>query len=145
MWMCDPKILCRQHLLGDHVELHMFLGHIRKGKRIDGYIAKNCLEMTSIESRHDELVTEMLRRGMNHKSPLPFPPHFHFHHYVPEDVNFKINREASLNEITNRCYDCQIRYLLVVECYNNDSTINSDLIGDKGENHGTGTQQNLPR
>ena len=24
MWMVNPRIMCRQHLLGEHVEIHMF-------------------------------------------------------------------------------------------------------------------------
>lgn len=28
MWMVDPKIMCRKHLLGEHLELHMLAGCI---------------------------------------------------------------------------------------------------------------------
>ena len=31
MWMIDPKLLCRKHLLGEHLEIHMFVGTINKG------------------------------------------------------------------------------------------------------------------
>ena len=31
MWLVNPALLCRQHLLGEHVEMHMFAGHILEG------------------------------------------------------------------------------------------------------------------
>lgn len=32
MWVVNPKILCRKHLLGEHVELHMATGHLQRGR-----------------------------------------------------------------------------------------------------------------
>jgi hypothetical protein len=69
-WMVDTKILCNRHLLGEHVEHHMFIGSINKGKNIDGFIKNNLLEPLSLESRHAELVLEMESRRINHKSEL---------------------------------------------------------------------------
>lgn len=34
MWMVPPELMCRQHLLGEHVELHMFVGAINKGTSV---------------------------------------------------------------------------------------------------------------
>ena len=31
MWMVDPQIMCRQHLLGEHTEMHMFVGTLKRG------------------------------------------------------------------------------------------------------------------
>jgi hypothetical protein len=28
MWMVDPRIMCRNHLLGEHAEIHMFVWNI---------------------------------------------------------------------------------------------------------------------
>lgn len=39
MWMLPPETMCRKHLLGEHVELHMLLGSLRRGKNIDGFLA----------------------------------------------------------------------------------------------------------
>ena len=36
MWMLPPECMCRKHLLGEHVELHMLLGSMRRGKSIEG-------------------------------------------------------------------------------------------------------------
>ena len=43
MWMVDPKIMCRKHLLGEHVEHHMFVGTINKRISIVGYLRDNLL------------------------------------------------------------------------------------------------------
>jgi hypothetical protein len=69
--MVDPKIMCRQHLLGEHVELHMLVGSINRGISLDGYINDGLIELDMIRERHQELVDEMHRRGYRHKSPLP--------------------------------------------------------------------------
>lgn len=31
MWLVPPSHMCRKHLLGEHVELHMLLGTLKKG------------------------------------------------------------------------------------------------------------------
>ena len=70
MWMIDPKMLCKKHLLGEHVELHMFVGTINKNKKLDGYKKNGLVEVHNIKLRHRELAAEMIARGMNHQSPL---------------------------------------------------------------------------
>jgi len=30
MWMCDPRILCRKHLIAEHCETGSFIGSIKK-------------------------------------------------------------------------------------------------------------------
>lgn len=70
MWGVDPKFLCRNHLLGEHVEMHMFAGTIRKGISIQGYIDKKLVNPRLIKVRHDILVEEMKSRGYNHNSDL---------------------------------------------------------------------------
>jgi len=70
MWGVEPSLLCQQHLLGEHVEMHMFVGTIRKGISIQGYIDKGLVDPAKIKQRHEELSAEMVFRGMNHNSPL---------------------------------------------------------------------------
>lgn len=97
MWMVNPELLCRRHLLGEHVELHMFVGTIQKNISIEGYLANGLLEVHNIRKRHEELVKEMESRGMNHKSPLP---PFHEFHAGEVDV------QRSLAELYERCRFC---------------------------------------
>lgn len=71
MWMIDPALMCRQHLLGEHVELHMFVGSMRKGISMKGYCENNLMEPRKLPERHEALVAEMRSRfGTNHKSPM---------------------------------------------------------------------------
>jgi hypothetical protein len=98
MWMVDPKIMCQQHLLGEHCELHMIAANIKLGRSIDGYIAINAIEPQSIGRRHDELVVEMDRRGMNHQSPLDFSTELY--------QEIIIDRAAALKLLTERCHRC---------------------------------------
>ena len=70
MWNIDPKLMCRQHLLGEHVEMHMFKAVILGGKSVNGYLKNGLLNLGEIKKRHDVLVYEMIRRGFEHKSPM---------------------------------------------------------------------------
>ncbi len=70
MWMIDPKLMCRKHLLGEHRELHALVGILKKGTGIQGYLDNNLIETHNIVNRHEELVKEMTNRGYSHKSPL---------------------------------------------------------------------------
>ena len=98
MWLVNPRCLCRKHLLGEHVELHMTIGCINKGTSIRGYIEKGLLETHKILERHEELVIEMNRRGYKHNSPckeFECPP--------PEGF---VDIEANYKELKNRCKEC---------------------------------------
>lgn len=99
MWQVDPRVLCTKHLLGEHVETHMFVGAMRKGTSMRGFIDNGLLDGASLADRHEDLVSEMTRRGMKHKSPLP---------QVPEEHCFSspIDTAANLLELARRCPDC---------------------------------------
>lgn len=98
--MVDPKILCRNHLLGEHHETHMFVGTINKGINITGYIDGKLLEVHSLRSRHDSLVLEMKCRGYNHNSPLAEFDSFESGSICVED---------NLIELQSRCEECKRR------------------------------------
>jgi hypothetical protein len=70
MWMVPPEMMCQQHLLGEHVELHMLAGWILHGRSLDGYAADGLVDTRRIYSRHTELAKEMAKRNMNHDSAL---------------------------------------------------------------------------
>jgi hypothetical protein len=108
MWMVRPQTMCNKHLLGEHVECHMFAGTIRKGIRLDGYIRNNCFEGISLRRRHRTLAKEMEGRGMAHKSEMP------------GDLNYinlpgKIDRKANEENLYGRCPECKRRHLLLEE------------------------------
>lgn len=73
IWDLPPAMLCRQHLLGEHRELHALWSILTTGK--GGYA--NHPETTrwrgkqaALYARHDALVIEMNRRGYHHRTPL---------------------------------------------------------------------------
>jgi hypothetical protein len=73
IWDIEPCCLCRNHLLGEHRELHAVWSIITGDKK--GY--KNHPEtvrwrgkLAALYRRHQELVREMNLRGYRHESPL---------------------------------------------------------------------------
>jgi Pyrimidine dimer DNA glycosylase len=73
IWDIPPEKLCRNHLLGEHNELHAIWNILTQGKK--GY--SNHPEtkrwkgkLRALFCLHEEIVQEMIARGYNHKSPL---------------------------------------------------------------------------
>ena len=89
--------MCRKHLLGEHVEIHMAVATLRLGRSVAGFLEKGLLELSSLRRRHDELVAEMLRRGYRHNSPLG---------PIPRRKGGKIDRRANMLELARCCPDC---------------------------------------
>lgn len=108
MWMIDPEIMCRQHLLGEHVEIHMFIGCINKGMNLKGYLEKGLIEPISIFERHEELVKEMENRGYKHNSPLPEVDLELF-------TDWKIDEHESFKELIDRCPECYEKWSCVYD------------------------------
>jgi hypothetical protein len=103
MWLVNPKIMCRQHLLGEHVEIHMFIGAISRGQSVKGYLQKGLLEVHSLYFRHGELVEEMKRRNYRHRSDLD-------EKWRNTEKVGAIDKEKNLEELIKRCPRCKYRY-----------------------------------
>jgi hypothetical protein len=110
MWLVNPLILCRRHLLGEHLEHHMFIGSFRKHINIDGYINNNLLEPLLLVQRHNALVIEMKNRGYDHRSPISSD--FNITKYIKnlDHLNYKINRKSAFIDLISRCINCRKRY-----------------------------------
>ena len=104
MWLIDPKILCKNHLLGEHNELHKLVGAINKGKNLKGYYEKKLVDPMLMYFRHHQLVREMLDRNYNHKSELPLINYKD----VPYDI--RIDLDKNLLDLLSRCEECRKRY-----------------------------------
>lgn len=102
MWMVDPELLCRRHLLGEHQELHKLLGHIRKDNLevVKGHAEAGDIDTSEIQWRHDALTKEMKRRGYSHASPTD---------YEDELGLGSVDRDGNLKELKDRCKKCQER------------------------------------
>lgn len=73
IWDVSPDILCRQHLLGEHRELHGLWNILVQGKT--GYsrhpeTRRWVGKLAALYTRHEALVDEIERRGYRHNSPL---------------------------------------------------------------------------
>ena len=73
IWDIEPERLCRNHLLGEHGELHAIWNILTRNKK--GY--SNHPEtkrwrgkLKALYKRHEALAREMVQRGYKHKSPL---------------------------------------------------------------------------
>lgn len=71
----DPSLLCRQHLLGEHREVHCVWSIVsdpdgRGGYRNHPEVRRWVGRKAALYRRHRALVEEMRRRGYRHRSPL---------------------------------------------------------------------------
>jgi hypothetical protein len=99
MWLVNPKIMCRKHLLGEHLELHMLVGCLRKQKNIKGYLENGLADPSLIIDRHRELVAEMKHRGYKHFSPIG---------EFPQQVSrCNIDSKKNVQELVDRCLKCR--------------------------------------
>lgn len=113
MWMVDPKVMCRKHLLGEHVEMHMFLGSMLKGTSMKGYCDNNLMEPQQLKARHDALVVEMEARGYNHKSPMSQSDFSTGLFLMPITLQtVKIDPVPAAADLFGRCEECSVMYNL---------------------------------
>ncbi|MFC2157762.1 pyrimidine dimer DNA glycosylase/endonuclease V [Acidobacteriota bacterium] len=73
IWDVSPSLLCRQHLLGEHRELHAVWNILTLGKK--GYSTHPETKrwegkLKALYNRHQDLVDEMQKRGYNHHTDL---------------------------------------------------------------------------
>lgn len=102
--MIAPELLCRQHLLGEHNELHKIVGHIAKGniEVVRGHAKRKQVVTSKIGERHGRLVQEMEARGYNHHSPLD---------YEDELGVGEVDLEDNIGDLKSRCAHCRERML----------------------------------
>ena len=73
VWDIPPEKLCRNHLLGEHSELHGIWSILTRGKK--GYanhpeVVRWRGKLKALYKKHEEIVDEMVARGYQHNSPL---------------------------------------------------------------------------
>ncbi|OKY77375.1 MAG: Pyrimidine dimer DNA glycosylase T4 endoV family [Candidatus Methanohalarchaeum thermophilum] len=111
MWMIDPELMCMQHVVGEHRELHALKGSLERTKpKYDNHekhrknlttLAKSgIIELKSLKERHEELVEYM----DNHKSPIGETPTLE---HLPEEVrNAEVDKEKAIKDLINRPEAC---------------------------------------
>lgn len=73
VWDVPPSLLCRQHLLGEHRELHglwRILTDNRQGYSHHLETRRWRGKLAALYQRHEVLAAELARRGYQHASPL---------------------------------------------------------------------------
>lgn len=103
MWNVPTHLMCRQHLLGEHVEIHMFIGVIKRDLSVEGYLRNGLLDPSMLYLRHDEIVHEMDIRGYNHQSPLELI-------LIPRDLlraEVFVDVDKNLADLYKRCESCR--------------------------------------
>jgi hypothetical protein len=96
--------LCLQHLLGNHGELHKHRHVFVRQHSITGRLGQ--IEPLAMQTWHDALARELLRRGYRHESPYTLPPL----DYLPlKDRLGRVDRETALENLTRRCAACRER------------------------------------
>lgn len=110
MWLCDPKILCQKHLCGEHVEMHMFLGTLKKNRKIDGFLKNNLFQPRLLHQRHEELKQEMINRGYNHESNMCEEECDCVLDLPAEKQYWEVDKESALKDLISRCPECRSNY-----------------------------------
>ena len=106
--MVKPNFLCDKHLLGEHGELHKFIPTFKKRYRVDKRFSPVVqIQFKGYQERHDEIAAEMLRRKMNHKSPLPELPDFKA--IYPQYYDKTVDISVSTEDLISRCEKCKER------------------------------------
>ena len=73
VWDVSPKVLCGNHLLGEHREFHAMwsvIANNKKGYSLHPETIRWKGKLLALYNRHDQLVHEMTRHGYSHKTPL---------------------------------------------------------------------------
>lgn len=111
LWLgVEPSVLCDDHLLGEHSEMHQEVGtwlrHPHGEAVVRGHVEKAQVMPRRIRERHDALAEEMAERGFNHDSPLEdFDPGA-----MPQPTHEAMNgiHEANRDRLRRRCDDCGV-------------------------------------
>ncbi|HWQ45084.1 MAG TPA: pyrimidine dimer DNA glycosylase/endonuclease V [Methanosarcina barkeri] len=73
IWDIPPERLCRQHLLGEHRELHALWSIITNNKKGYAHHPETMRwrgKLKALYLRHEVIVEEMKKRGYKHSTPL---------------------------------------------------------------------------
>jgi hypothetical protein len=104
MWMLHPRVLCRDHLLGEHTELHQVAGTLSNHEHgeaiVRGHAERGQVETARLSERHEALAAELERRGYTHDSPLAYEDEV--------DVG-TVDPAESIADLRDRCADCAAR------------------------------------
>ena len=104
-WMIPPELLCTNHLLGEHGEIHKFRTSFVKEHKITGRLFPVVqIEPANMGTRHDLLAFEMQRRGYSHTSPYTLPD---LSYLSMIEKYSKVDLYTSFRDLSQRCPQCK--------------------------------------
>jgi len=140
MWMVNPKLMCREHLLGEWRELKMFVGTLKRKKKngdpvsVTRYAEYKLIEPLRLYDRYLELKDELIRRGYQNKMVLD-PKDIPLDHLTKKERETVVPREWSLKQLLfhsrkekNGCVACQNQYKLFQQEFPEESPYSRILI-----------------
>ena len=102
MWMVNPDLMCRKHLLGEHGEIHKHRHNFEKGHSIEG--RRGQIDPLKMKRRHDVLAEELVKRGFTHASPYEQPDLSGY-----DLTGHGVDIAESFADLCARCEDCNAR------------------------------------
>lgn len=111
MWMINPNLMCSQHIVGEHRELHALKGSLErtkpeydnseKHKKNLTTLAKDGLiELKSLKKRHEKLVKHL----KNHNTPIGKIPTLE---NLPKKVaEAEVDKEKAIQDLIDRPEAC---------------------------------------
>lgn len=100
MWMVDPQFMCERHLTLEHGSCHLIVLALNEGEDLSSLLKDGHIEIGSLHERHEELVLEMDRRGLDHCSLLPS--------FESGSVGV-VDRHRSALDLADICVSCEAR------------------------------------
>lgn len=114
MWGVEVELMCREHLMGEHNEMHMLVGSIRKhphGEAIaQGHAEKGQIDTSLIQERHDALAEEMEARGYDHDSSMEYDDSLGIGE-VDAERDPSLEASNIRDELADRCPECREKIL----------------------------------
>jgi hypothetical protein len=107
IWDLDTTVLCDQHLLGGHRELHAIWSILTTGKRGYAHHPETLRwrgRLAALYARHDAEVREMALRGFHHRSPLDSE----LAAGIKEQTDLLDSREAQRARLAARPCECPL-------------------------------------
>ena len=107
IWDIPPEKLCRNHLLGEHRELHAVWSIITNEKKAYSNhpeILRWKGRLKALYARHEKLVHEMANRGYKHHTPLDIE----LATGESEQTEFVYSYDDQIRTLRERGCDCKV-------------------------------------
>lgn len=102
MWMINPELMCIQHIVGEHGELHKFRHSFVKKHNMNKRMKLKQIFPQLMQVRHDELAKYL----KNHNSPYEQPDISYLNNNEIVELTDKI-LNYNIEDLCKRCPECK--------------------------------------